>query len=364
MLFEADNRGHTEHFAPLRLTHGAPDVPRGAIRRVRAATATTDGLVAALPHERGGGALAWPCATGSDACAAANRTRQRRRNRVPPSNNRPSRPVPRRLPWPLTTSRRLPRPRPRRPLHLLRRRRPWWHRRQPRRPRRPPKAPRPSAPAPLAAEAPPPQPSGGGGWLSRLRGGLQRTTARLTESVTALFRKRRLDDEALEELEETLIAADLGLPAAPAHRGRLPPHPLRQGGHGRGGEGGARRGDRRDPRNPSPSPMEVRPERAPACGAGGRRQRHRQDHHHRQARPAIPRAGPFLRLRRRRHLPRRRRGAAPDLGRAHRLPRPRAAPSPAPTPPASPSTRSAPPRKPARRCSWSTPPAASTTRRR
>jgi len=78
----------------------------------------------------------------------------------------------------------------------------------------PPEGPRPSAPAPLAAEAPPPQPSGGGGWLSRLRGGLQRTTARLTESVTALFRKRRLDDEALEELEETLIAADLGLPAS------------------------------------------------------------------------------------------------------------------------------------------------------
>jgi fused signal recognition particle receptor len=78
----------------------------------------------------------------------------------------------------------------------------------------PPEGPRPSAPAPLAAEAPPPQPSGGGGWLSRLRGGLQRTTARLTESVAALFRKRRLDDEALEELEETLIAADLGLPAS------------------------------------------------------------------------------------------------------------------------------------------------------
>jgi len=54
VLFETDNRGHTEHFAPLRLTHGAPDVPRGTIRRVRAATATTDGLVAALPHEREG----------------------------------------------------------------------------------------------------------------------------------------------------------------------------------------------------------------------------------------------------------------------------------------------------------------------
>jgi fused signal recognition particle receptor len=79
----------------------------------------------------------------------------------------------------------------------------------------PPRAAAPAAPPP-AAEAPPPAAPGpsGGGWLSRLRGGLSRTTARLTGSVTSLFRKRRLDDEALEELEETLIAADLGLPAA------------------------------------------------------------------------------------------------------------------------------------------------------
>ncbi len=85
-----------------------------------------------------------------------------------------------------------------------------------------PSAARPIAvPAAPAAEAPPPaappRPAaggGGGGWLSRLRGGLSRTTARLTDSVTSLFRKRRLDDEALEELEETLIAADLGLPAS------------------------------------------------------------------------------------------------------------------------------------------------------
>ncbi|WP_245615290.1 signal recognition particle-docking protein FtsY [Muricoccus aerilatus] len=53
-----------------------------------------------------------------------------------------------------------------------------------------------------------------GGFFSRLKAGLSRSTARLTENLTGLFRKRRLDDEALEELEETLIAADLGLPAA------------------------------------------------------------------------------------------------------------------------------------------------------
>jgi threonylcarbamoyladenosine tRNA methylthiotransferase MtaB len=52
VLFEANNRGHTEHFAPLRLAEGASPVPRGALRRVRVEAATADGLLAAAP---GGG---------------------------------------------------------------------------------------------------------------------------------------------------------------------------------------------------------------------------------------------------------------------------------------------------------------------
>jgi fused signal recognition particle receptor len=69
--------------------------------------------------------------------------------------------------------------------------------------------------APATAD-PEPEAEGGrkGGWLARLRAGLSRSTARLTDAITTVFRKRRLDDEALEELEETLIAADLGVPAA------------------------------------------------------------------------------------------------------------------------------------------------------
>ncbi|MFM2150034.1 MAG: hypothetical protein RLZZ187_2340 [Pseudomonadota bacterium] len=59
-----------------------------------------------------------------------------------------------------------------------------------------------------------PAPEQSGGWFARLKAGLSRSTAKLTEAITTVFRKRRLDDEALEELEETLIAADLGLPAA------------------------------------------------------------------------------------------------------------------------------------------------------
>ncbi len=66
----------------------------------------------------------------------------------------------------------------------------------------------------LATTEPEPEAPAKGGWFSRLKAGLARSTARLTESVTTLFRKRRLDDEALEELEELLITADLGVAAS------------------------------------------------------------------------------------------------------------------------------------------------------
>ncbi len=49
------------------------------------------------------------------------------------------------------------------------------------------------------------------GFFGRLRAGLSRSTERLTSSITGVFAtRRRLDDEALEELEDVLIMADLG----------------------------------------------------------------------------------------------------------------------------------------------------------
>lgn len=48
------------------------------------------------------------------------------------------------------------------------------------------------------------------GWWQRLTSGLSKTTSQLTEGVTALFTKRKLDRAALDELEELLIQADLG----------------------------------------------------------------------------------------------------------------------------------------------------------
>jgi fused signal recognition particle receptor len=48
------------------------------------------------------------------------------------------------------------------------------------------------------------------GIFSRLKDGLARSTQKLTEGISAVFKKRRLDDEALQELEDVLIGADLG----------------------------------------------------------------------------------------------------------------------------------------------------------
>ena len=53
-----------------------------------------------------------------------------------------------------------------------------------------------------------------GSFFSRLKEGLTRSTQKITETIATVFKKRRLDDEALEELEELLISADLGVPAA------------------------------------------------------------------------------------------------------------------------------------------------------
>jgi fused signal recognition particle receptor len=53
-----------------------------------------------------------------------------------------------------------------------------------------------------------------GGFFGRLKQGLSRSTQKLTEGITTVFKKRRLDDEALEELEELLISADLGTEVA------------------------------------------------------------------------------------------------------------------------------------------------------
>ncbi len=58
-------------------------------------------------------------------------------------------------------------------------------------------------------------------WLDRLTEGLSKSTGALTENLSGLFAKRRLDAAALDELEEVLIAADLGPAAASEVREKL-----------------------------------------------------------------------------------------------------------------------------------------------
>jgi fused signal recognition particle receptor len=52
------------------------------------------------------------------------------------------------------------------------------------------------------------------GFLSRLKQGLSRSTAKISESIGAVFTKRKLDDEALRDLEDVLVGADLGTAVA------------------------------------------------------------------------------------------------------------------------------------------------------
>src|SRR5580704_276998 len=51
-------------------------------------------------------------------------------------------------------------------------------------------------------------------WWRRLRGGLARTSASIATAITDLVSKRKLDAGVLEELEDVLIRADLGVAAA------------------------------------------------------------------------------------------------------------------------------------------------------
>ncbi len=70
--------------------------------------------------------------------------------------------------------------------------------------------PEPTAPPPPAEPAEDER----RGWFSRLRAGLAKSSARLTDGINAIFTRRRLDDVALGELEDLLIASDMGVGVA------------------------------------------------------------------------------------------------------------------------------------------------------
>jgi fused signal recognition particle receptor len=58
-------------------------------------------------------------------------------------------------------------------------------------------------------------------WLQRLKAGLARSSTRLAEGIGAIVARRRLDDETLAQLEELLIAADMGVGIAAEIVGNL-----------------------------------------------------------------------------------------------------------------------------------------------
>ncbi|WP_333826042.1 signal recognition particle-docking protein FtsY [Pinisolibacter sp.] len=51
-------------------------------------------------------------------------------------------------------------------------------------------------------------------WWQKLKTGLSRTSTALGSGISAIFTKRKLDDDTLDELEDILIQADLGLATA------------------------------------------------------------------------------------------------------------------------------------------------------
>ena len=77
-----------------------------------------------------------------------------------------------------------------------------------------------AAEAEAAASAPEPEPEEPEeeerkeGWFKRLRKGLSRSASNLTENITAVFTKKKLDEDTLQELEDILIQADLGVETA------------------------------------------------------------------------------------------------------------------------------------------------------
>ncbi|CAN0597230.1 unnamed protein product, partial [Laminaria digitata] len=52
------------------------------------------------------------------------------------------------------------------------------------------------------------------GFFARLAAGLKKSSSRLSDGLSAMFTQRKLDQAALDELEELLIAADIGAATA------------------------------------------------------------------------------------------------------------------------------------------------------
>jgi fused signal recognition particle receptor len=59
------------------------------------------------------------------------------------------------------------------------------------------------------------------GWFQRLKSGLSKTSSKLSDGITGVFTKRKLDAASLEDLEDLLLQADLGVETATRITGTL-----------------------------------------------------------------------------------------------------------------------------------------------
>ena len=74
-----------------------------------------------------------------------------------------------------------------------------------------PPAPEPSIPPPPPVPEPAPAPAEKKSWWRRLRDGLSRSSNAISRGITDIVLKRKLDATTIEELEDVLIQADLGV---------------------------------------------------------------------------------------------------------------------------------------------------------
>ena len=54
----------------------------------------------------------------------------------------------------------------------------------------------------------------GGSWFQRLKSGLSKTSSQLTSGITSVFTQRKLDAATIDDLEDILVQADLGVATA------------------------------------------------------------------------------------------------------------------------------------------------------
>ena len=154
--------------------------------------------------------------------------------------------------------------------------------------------------------------------LEKLKSGVQKTREGLVSRIEDVISgKKQIDADLLEELEYTLISADIGVATTEEILERIRERVDRK----LVGDSAELRGLIREYLLEVLAGERASPGlrgRAARGDHGGRRERGGEDHHHRQTRRRFKSEGRIRAAVRRRYVPRRRHRAAGNLGRAHR----------------------------------------------